>query len=104
VAAFAGAGAGGGGVASAFAFSPVFTMPELSGKDTKVVFVIVLFRGGRAVIYDAEVTLGSLADKSFLGRVFDDAVAAFGSVEKIGSVADMQELVEAYVQALPLPK
>ena len=104
VAAFAGAGASGGGVSSAFVFSPVFTMPVLSGKDTKVVFVVVLFRGGRAVIYDAEVTLGSLADESFLGRIFDDAVAAFGSVEKVEKAADVQELVEAYVQALPLPK
>jgi hypothetical protein len=57
-----------------------------------------------AVIYDAEVTLGRLADESFLGRVFDDAVAAFGSVEKVERAADLQELVEAYVQALPLPK
>jgi len=89
---------------SAFAFSPVFTMPELSGRDAKVVFVVVLFRGGRAVIYDAEVTLGSLADESFLGRVFDDAVAAFGTVEKVERAADLQELVEAYVQALPLRK
>jgi hypothetical protein len=79
-------------------------MSELSGRDAKVVFVVVLFRGGRAVIYDAEVALGSLADKSFLGRIFDDAVAAFGSVEKVEKAADVQELVEAYVQALPLPK
>ena len=104
VAAFAGAGASGGGVSSAFVFSPVFTMPVLSNKDTKVVFAVVLFRGGRAVIYDAEVTLGRLADKSFLGRVFDDAVAAFGSVEKVKRAADLQELVETYVQALSLPK
>jgi hypothetical protein len=56
------------------------------------------------VIYDAEVTLGRLADKSFLGRVFDDAVAAFGSMEKVKRAADLQELVETYVQALSLPK
>jgi hypothetical protein len=65
VAAFAGAGASGGGAASAFVFSPVFTMPKLSGKDAEVVFVIVLFRGGRAVIYDAEVLLTSPSSAEF---------------------------------------
>lgn len=104
VAAFAGAGASGGGVSSAFVFDPVFKMPELAGRDAKVVFVMVFFRGGRAVIYDAEVTLGMLGDESFLKNLFVNAVAAFGSVEKRERVAELQELVDEYIRVLPLPR
>jgi hypothetical protein len=104
ISAFAGAGASGGGVSSAFVFDPVFVLPELSGRSTRISFVLVLFRSGRIVMYNAEVSLGDLANRDFLGRLFDDAVAVFGSVDKREQVAALGALVEEYVQRLPLPR
>lgn|GEM_PF-4095422 len=70
MAAFAGAGATGERVSSTFVFDPVFIMPDLSKREkTEIVFVAVFFHGGRAVVYDAEVALGVLADESFLEKL-----------------------------------
>lgn len=56
------------------------------------------------MIYNAEVTLGKLTDEGFLESLFIDAVAAFGSVEKRGRVAELQKLVDVYMRVLPLPR